>query len=151
MKWDDYFLNIAEQVSQRSPDPNTKHGCVIVDKNNRVLSTGYNGPVAGIPNDIVELSRPNKYDWMIHAEDNAVLFAKCDLTDSTAYITGHPCGQCFRRLAQAGVKRIVYGSQVSKCITDYEYKVCHQIAKHLNIEMLHLYEPAKSKLNKHPK
>ncbi|MFN7337838.1 MAG: cell division protein DedD, partial [bacterium] len=43
--WDEYFLSIAEMVSRRSPDPNTKHGCVIVDSGKRILSTGYNGPV----------------------------------------------------------------------------------------------------------
>ena len=139
MKWDDYFLNIAEQVSLRSPDPNTKHGCVIVDENNRVLSTGYNGPVRGYPNKLVDYRRPDKYDWMIHAEDNAVLFAKCDLQGSTAYITGHPCGQCFRRLAQAGVKRIVYGPRMSKCITTNEFKVCDKISRELGIKMLNIY------------
>lgn len=138
MNWDDYFLNIAEQVSLRSPDPTTKHGCVIVDENNRVLSTGYNGPVKGFPNNKIQFKRPQKYDWMIHAEDNAVLFAKCDLEGSTAYITGHPCGQCFRRLAQAGVKRIVYGPKMSKCITSNEFKVCNDISRELGIKMLNI-------------
>ena len=139
MNWDDYFLNIAEQVSLRSPDPTTKHGCIIVDENNRVLSTGYNGPVRGFPNDKIQLKRPHKYDWMIHAEDNAVLFAKCDLEGSTAYITGHPCGQCFRRLAQVGVKRIVYGPKMSKCITTNEFKVCNDISREIGIKMLNIY------------
>ena len=59
--WEPYFLNIAEAVSKKSPDPNTKHGCVIVDAQNRVISTGYNGPVQGIPHDIIDWTRPNKY------------------------------------------------------------------------------------------
>lgn len=138
MDWDSYFMSIAELVSSRSSDPNTKHGCVLVDKNNRVLSTGYNGPVRGYPNDKVDYSRPNKYQWMIHAEDNAVLFAKCDLEGATAYITGHPCTPCFRRLVQAGVKRIVYGTRMSACLTDYEFKVCKQISDELKIKMINI-------------
>ncbi|MHC4992639.1 MAG: hypothetical protein ACYTGC_16840 [Planctomycetota bacterium] len=38
--WDQYFLALAEQVSTRSPDPNTKHGCVLVAPDRRVISTG---------------------------------------------------------------------------------------------------------------
>ncbi len=133
MDWDRYFLEIAEVVSTRSPDPNTKHGCVLVDKNNRVLSTGYNGPIQGLPEGLVEFERPQKYLWMIHAEDNAVTFSKCDLTDSVAYITGRPCIQCLRRLVQAGVCRIVFGTREAKCITDEEKRVTDLVVRGKNI------------------
>ena len=133
MDWDHYFLEIAEKVSQRSPDPNTKHGCVLVDKHNRVLSTGYNGPIQGIPHDIIEWERPQKYLWMIHAEDNAVTFSKCDLEGSTAYITGRPCVPCLRRLIQAGVQKIVTGTRESKCITEDEKRISELIIINKNI------------------
>jgi dCMP deaminase len=133
--WDEYFMTLAEQVSRRSPDPHTRHGCVLVDTDNRVISTGYNGPISGLPNDIVPLTRPEKYDWFIHAEDNAVAFARCDLRGATAYVTGPPCAACFRRLLQVGVKRIVYGDRSSKCITDSEYVACEQMAHHLQVEV----------------
>ena len=58
--WDAYFLSLAEQVSTRSPDPHTRHGCVIVSDDRRVISTGYNGPVSGLPHDLVPLERPDK-------------------------------------------------------------------------------------------
>lgn len=133
MEWDGYFLRIAEAVSTRSPDPSTKHGCVIVDKNNRVLSTGYNGPIQGLPSGLVSTERPEKYLWMIHAEDNAVTFAKCDLEGSTAYITGRPCVPCLRRLIQAGVKRIAFGTREAKCITDDERRVTELVVNAKNI------------------
>lgn len=139
MDWDSYFMQIADDVSVRSPDPTTKHGCVIVDKNNRIISTGYNGPVKGLDHSIVDLDRPGKYNWMIHAEDNAVLFSKCDLDGCTAYITGHPCADCFRRLAQAGVKRVCYGNRMSACITPDQFKVCYKVCKGLGIEMLNIF------------
>lgn len=133
MNWDHYFLKIAEVVSQRSPDPNTKHGCVLVDKNNRVLSTGYNGPIQGLPHELLEWERPQKYLWMIHAEDNAVTFAKCDLEGSTAYITGRPCVACLRRLVQAGCQRIVFGNREAKCISEEELRVSDLVVKAKNI------------------
>lgn len=134
--WDAYFLAIAEQVSTRSPDPSTKHGCVIVDADHRVVSTGYNGPVAGLPNDLVPLERPAKYDWLIHAEDNAVAFARCDLRGATAYVTGPPCAGCFRRLLQVGIRRIVHGSRQSACITGPEADACRRMADALHVEVV---------------
>jgi dCMP deaminase len=136
--WDEYFLDLAEQVSRRSPDPNTKHGCVLVDADNRVVSTGYNGPVAGLPNDMVPLTRPEKYDWFIHAEDNAVAFARCDLRGATAYVTGMPCSACFRRLLQVGVTRIVHAGRESKCISDQELDACSMMAEARGVAVVEL-------------
>ncbi len=133
--WDEYFLDLAEQVSRRSPDPSTKHGCVLVDAENRVISTGYNGPVAGLQHDLVPLDRPAKYDWFIHAEDNAVAFARCDLRQATAYVTGEACAACFRRLLQVGVRRIVFGDRQSACLTEHERQACNIMAAGLGVEV----------------
>jgi dCMP deaminase len=134
--WDEYFLALAEQVSRRSPDPSTKHGCILVDRDNRVISTGYNGPIHGMPNDVVQLTRPAKYDWFIHAEDNAVAFARCDLRGATAYITGPPCSACFRRLLQVGIRRIVYASRQSACISPEEMDACRKMAAALKVDVV---------------
>lgn len=133
--WDEYFLVMAEQVSRRSPDPSTKHGCVLVDTDNRVISTGYNGPIAGLPNDVVPLERPDKYDWFIHAEDNAVAFARCDLRGATAYVTGAPCAPCFRRLLQVGITRIVHGGRTSACLSDEGQAACVRMATLLGVQV----------------
>ena len=89
------FMDMAFLISKRSIDPSTKHGCVIVDDQNRVVSMGYNGPVQGIPHDLIDWSRPKKYAWMLHAEENAVIFAKQSLEGCTAYVTGPSCPSCF--------------------------------------------------------
>jgi dCMP deaminase len=136
--WDQYFLALAEQVSRRSPDPNTKHGCVIVDGDKRVISTGYNGPVAGLPNAMVPLTRPEKYLWFIHAEDNAVAFARGDMRGACAYVTGRPCAACFRRLLQVGVRRIVYAGRESACISPEEMQACTLMAQALGVEVVEI-------------
>jgi hypothetical protein len=41
--WNEYFIEIAKVTAKRSKDPSTQTGCVIVDKNNRPISFGYNG------------------------------------------------------------------------------------------------------------
>jgi dCMP deaminase len=127
--WDEYFMALASVVATRSPDTATKHGCVLVDRRHRIISTGYNGPVAGIPNDQVPLTRPEKYPWLIHAEENAVLFAERDkLEGATAYVTGHPCAPCTRRLLQVGVARVVFGDRRSKSLDSGERALCEHMA-----------------------
>ncbi len=126
--WDSYFLDMAELVATRSADPETQHGCVLVDEDHRVVSTGYNGPIQGVPNDTVPTHRPEKYRWLIHAEDNAVLFARRDLRGATAYVTGHPCAACFRRLLQAGIKRIVHRGRKTQSIDPGDLEACRRMA-----------------------
>ena len=94
--WDDYFMALAMVATTRSIDPRTKHGCIIVDKRNRILSIGYNGPLRGALDDNVPLEPPLKYDWMEHSERNAIYNAKVSLEGATAFITGYPCIDCFR-------------------------------------------------------
>lgn len=126
--WDQYGLWLAELVAIRSPDPNTQHGCVIVDCQHRVVSTGYNGPIAGLDDARVPSARPDKYAWYLHAEDNATLFARCDLRGCVAYVTGHPCAACFRRLMQAGIRRVVCGVRGSASVTPDEQLACREMA-----------------------
>ena len=47
ISWDDYFMGISLLSAMRSKDPNTQVGACIVDKDNRIVSIGYNGFVNG--------------------------------------------------------------------------------------------------------
>ncbi len=106
--WDDYFMNIAEQVGKRSKDPSTKTGCVIVDSKNRPVSFGYNGFVGGCDESKMTFERPMKYHLILHDIMNAILFAKRDLEGCTAYGLYAPCENCLKYLLQAGIKKVVY-------------------------------------------
>ena len=107
--WDEYFMDIAEEVSRRSKDPATQLGCVIVDKNRRPVSFGYNGMIQGADESkMTLLERPMKYYFAIHSEMNAVLFAHEDLTGYTIYNTVATCENCLKYCLQAGIKRFVY-------------------------------------------
>ena len=109
LSWDEYFMNIAEAVATKSKDPSSKMGCVIVDKNKRVVSLGYNGLVQGAEESKMTLSeRPMKYYFAIHSEMNALIFAKRDLTGCTIYNRVATCENCLKYCLQAGIKRFVY-------------------------------------------
>lgn len=105
--WTDYFLGLAKVASQRSHDIHTQHGCVIVDSNNRVLGMGYNGFPKGLDDTKLPTSRPEKYDWIIHAERNALSNCVVRPHNATAYVTGQCCNDCIMALWQEGVTKVV--------------------------------------------
>ena len=107
--WDEYFMKIAEVVAAKSKDPSSKMGCVIVDKNKRVVSLGYNGMIQGADESKMTLNeRPMKYYFAIHSEMNALIFAHQDLTGCTIYNRVATCENCLKYCLQTGIKRFVY-------------------------------------------
>lgn len=125
--WNKYYLTLARLISVRSPDPSTKHGCVIVNKEHRVISVGYNGPIQGIDDKKVPTSRPEKYPYFLHAEENAMAFASQSIEDATVYITGMPCSRCLRELLQRRIKKIICGNAKSNCISDSDMQASYQM------------------------
>lgn len=109
-KWIDMFLMEACFWSLRSHDAQTKCGCVLT-RDNTILSSGFNGFVRDIEDDVLPNIRPSKYKFMIHAEHNAIL--NCvrhgiSTLDSIAYISGKPCLNCLQYMWQSGIRRIYY-------------------------------------------
>ena len=148
-EWDEYFMNIAEAVAAKSKDPSSKMGCVIVDKNKRVVSLGYNGMVQGSDESKMTLSeRPMKYYFAIHSEMNAILFAHQDLTGCTIYNRVATCENCLKYCLQAGIKRFVYrelrvhsySADPKKSMTNIETDeaVVRLLASMPNVETLNL-------------
>lgn len=107
---DDRYMGLAFWIASFSKDPNTQVGCIIVSEDNRPLGFGYNGAPRGIDDDDIDWSRPNKYPYIIHAEENAILHCKADpaLQNATLYVTAKPCGPCMIRIIQAKIPNIVY-------------------------------------------
>lgn len=130
----DYFLGIANAISLRSKDPSTKVGCYIVRKDLTPASSGYNGFVKGCNEVLMTFQKPAKLKTTAHAEFNACLFAKDDLTDCKAFVTHAPCSNCLLALFQKNVKEIYfenlgpiarYGSiEISAIISILRSNVC---------------------------
>jgi dCMP deaminase len=128
--WDSYFFKMCEVISLRSKDPATQHGAILVDENNRVISTGYNGGCRKIDDSKINWDRPEKYHFVIHAEENALWTAeKKNLEGCTLYVTGPPCSRCMLRIAHSGVSRVVYGEKTSKCVDQMDWKISTEIAR----------------------
>lgn len=95
---DEYYMNIAKAVAQRSTCLKRRYGVVIV-KNDEIIATGYNGNPRGTKNccDTGYCNRLNKPhnsgDYSdcgsVHAEQNAMISAsRKDMIGSTMYLYG---------------------------------------------------------------
>ena len=106
--WDEVWMNIAKEVSRRSPDDKFKVGTIIVTSDNtQVLSLGYNGDHAGGPN-IRESDEPGNSGF-IHSEMNALI--KLDFNNPKSkvmYVTLAPCRMCAKAIVNAGIKKVVF-------------------------------------------
>jgi dCMP deaminase len=114
LTWEEYFMNVAVTTALRSNDPSTRVGCVIVDEDNTIVTTGYNAFPRGSGFDFdksVWENKESKYMYIVHAEANAIYNATRQgksLNNCTVYITFHPCHECAKALIQVGIKEIVY-------------------------------------------
>lgn len=124
--WDEVFLAKAFVIAQKSIDPNTVCGAVLVSKDRRVLSEGYNGPIKGSDDSKFPLTRPEKYFHVLHAEQNALLQYYGhyqDIQGATMYITGRPCHNCLKEMLQKGIRRIVYSIGFAKMVDEQEMEI----------------------------
>ncbi len=95
ISWDEYFM-----------------GACIVDSNNIILSTGYNGFPYGCSDDLYPWEREGedtKYNYVVHAELNAILNARGkDLKGARLYVDLFPCNECAKAIIQSGIAEVVY-------------------------------------------
>ena len=138
VSWDEYFMNIAREVSTRSTCDRKFVGAVIVrDKN--ILATGYNGSIRGLPHcdEVGHLMEDGHCVRTVHAEANAIVQAARNgvrIDDAGIYVTASPCWICFRLIANAGINRIVFGEF-------YRDPKVFEMSQALGIELVDLSKP----------
>jgi dCMP deaminase len=114
LKWDEYFMGIAQLSALRSKDPSTQVGACIVDSAHKVVSIGYNGMPRGVDDDTIPWGHgeglESKYLYVCHAEFNAILNTRdgAALNGCTLYVTLFPCNECAKAIIQVGIKEVVY-------------------------------------------
>ena len=107
LKWDKRYIDMAKLVASWSKDPSTQCGAVIVNADNEIISVGFNGFPKGVADTDQRLNnRELKYAITLHAERNAILFAKQSLKDCTLYtFPMQCCSECAAMAIQSGIKR----------------------------------------------
>ena len=133
-----YYLDIAETVSERSTCLRRRFGAIIV-KNDVIVSTGYNGAPRGRVNcnelgscyrDALGIPKGERYELCrsVHAEANAIIAASrdqmlgatlymCCTDPKTAEIIGgmNSCMMCKRQIINAGITKVI----IRNTKTDY--------------------------------
>jgi dCMP deaminase len=117
--WDRTWQAVARDVGNRSACVRRRIGAVIVSKDNRIVSTGYNGPPANYgggqcgetcPRGLGLVEASPDYDACIalHAEMNALLFAdRSRFEGGTIYVSSSCCIGCARMISTSGLDRVV--------------------------------------------
>ena len=135
VKWNEYFMQIALQVSTRSTCDRKHVGAVIV-RDRTILSTGYNGSIRGLAhcNDQGHMMENGHCVRTVHAEANAIAQAAkhgVNVNNSSIYITASPCWTCFKLLANSGIDEIIFGEF-------YQDDRIFEAARLAGIKLLHL-------------
>jgi dCMP deaminase len=133
--WDEYFMAIARQVATRSTCDRKHVGAVIV-RDRMILTTGYNGSIRGLPHcdDVGHLMEDGHCVRTTHAEANALIQAARNgvgVEGAGIYVTASPCFGCFKLIANAGLKRIVFGEF-------YRDERIFDFSRQLGLELVHV-------------
>jgi dCMP deaminase len=114
ISWDEYFMGIALLSGRRSKDPHTQVGACIVNDQNKIVGTGYNGLPIGCSDEDFPWEKSGdflhtKYPYVCHAELNAILNnIGMSLAGCRIYTALFPCNECAKAIIQSGIKEVIY-------------------------------------------
>ena len=108
-------MRMAHVIAERSKDPSTQAGGVIVTPKNVVVGMGYNGFPRGTDAGNFPWEREGnfvdtKYAYICHAEENAIYNSNGDVDGCKIYCTLYPCNECAKSIIQNGIKEIIFES-----------------------------------------
>lgn len=120
--WDTYYMLICNMVATRATcdrgkelifDKGRKGAGAVIVKDNRIISTGYNGSPEGFDHcdNVGHMMRDGHCQAVLHAEENAILqCAKLGISCKGAkiYCTTQPCYECCKKIVQTGIWCVVY-------------------------------------------
>lgn len=113
MKSVEMIRDAMQSAAARSDDPHTQIGCVITSPRGDILVNTANSLTNGVRPSPELLERPEKYDWIEHAERNAIFVAAkygCALEGAHMHIPGFPCVECARAIVQSGISELHCGA-----------------------------------------
>lgn len=130
--WDKHFMSVAIKIAEMATCDRKHVGAIIV-KDKRILSTGYNGSIIGAEHcdDVGHDMEDGHCIRTVHAEANAILQAAkygIPIVGADIYVTASPCWDCFKLIANVGIKKIYYGEF-------YRNEKSFEMAKKLGIKL----------------
>ena len=118
--WDEYFLDLMDEVGKRATCDRGRSGCIVV-KDKRIVATGYVGSPPGLPHcdevghlmkKVVDEDGTIRQHCVrtIHAEQNAICQASrygIPLEGTTLYCRMEPCRTCAMLIISVGIRKVV--------------------------------------------
>jgi dCMP deaminase len=103
-------MNAALEATKGSDDPDTQTGCAIFDVGAyNPITWDSNRLPRGIEKTVARTTRPEKYNWIEHAERNAIYGRSShELVDSILFLNWFPCADCARAIVSVGIQELVY-------------------------------------------
>ena len=105
------YMDIATVIAQRSHDAETKVGAVLVNNSSgAIIATGFNGFVRGADDEILPKTRPDKYEYIVHAEQNLICNSAkhgISMNNCSLICTLSPCKLCMRMLLNCGITKVI--------------------------------------------
>lgn len=139
--WSQWFIRLAYVTAQRATCRRKRVGSLIVDHYHRIISSGYNGAPAGLPDcltagcDIVNIGGRDSCVRTLHSESNAIDYAGKDARGCVLYTTAVPCRPCALRVIQAGIYSVVFsewyesqGTHATRALLEQAGVVLHQVS-----------------------
>lgn len=152
LSWDEYFMKIANLVSQRSTCLRRQVGCVIV-RDKRILATGYNGAPSNLKHceevgclrNKLKIPSGERQELCrgLHSEQNAIIQAALmgvSLKDAELYCTHQPCVLCAKMLINAGINKIIFTGS-------YPDKLALSLLKEARVKLIRICPDATSGQN----
>lgn len=122
-KWNKRFMDMAEVVaSWSSCFQESRHVGAVIVKDNRILTTGYNGAPSGVKSCAekgeclrkklnIQSGTRHELCYAVHAEQNAIAQAAklgISVQGATLYCTHQPCVICGKMIINSGIKTVYY-------------------------------------------
>ena len=130
-RWKDYFINILYTTASMSKDENTKVGSLIIDTEKKVVvASGWNDLPVGVKHTSPRNSRPLKYIYTMHSEQNCLINALklgVSVKNLTILTTLGCCPTCCCSIVNSGIKEVVTPP------LDYGHTSCGELYKHSEI------------------
>ncbi len=109
---ENYFMKMLDVIAERSTCER-KQVAAIIEKDGRIISTGYAGSPSGMPHCIDEgcIMEDGHCVATIHAEANAIAFAAkhgIATQGATLYCTYAPCRDCAKLIINSGIVAVKF-------------------------------------------
>ena len=113
----EHLVTLATFLAERTDDPKTGVGAVVINKEKEIVALGWNGfPTKTLYGEFPRASdgdktvQDKKYPYVIHAEQNALLMRNTkNIAGGTLFVTKTPCDECTPLLEMQGIKTVVLG------------------------------------------